>query len=168
MKTPRTLLWLTAVALLLSGILLMQVWRLREEVRQAPAQAKAPAADFELAVHMTRLQQHMEKLYWAIDAHNGPLARFYAHELEETAEAILAANVIDEGVDISGNLRLHLTPVLHSLADSLKSPHWQAMPATYLRVVQSCNNCHVASKHDFIRIQVPARPSWSNQDFRLP
>jgi hypothetical protein len=167
MKSSRLLWVATLFALLLAGGLLYEVMRLRnviDEHHKASLQV-APAADYELAVPMARMQYHMEKLYWATQARNAELARFYAHELDEVAEDIEAAGVVDEGVDISQNLRLHLHPALEALEADLNRTDWQAINATYVRVVNSCNNCHAASKHGFIRIQTPTRAAWSNQDF---
>jgi hypothetical protein len=157
----------SVATLLVSGLLLLQVVRLRREAQQAPAPAAA-TPDFELAVHMAHLQHYAEKLHWALVAENGPLADFYLHELEETAEAIALAKVTEDGVDITASLNTHLMPAIAGLEKVLKARQWPDATDGYRRLVQSCNNCHVASQHDFIRIQVPTRPTWSNQDFAKP
>lgn len=170
MKPPRLLMFASVATLLVSGLLLLQVARLRQEAQQVPPgpAAAQQAEAFELAVHMARLQHHAEKLHWALAAENGPLADFYLHELEETAEAIAHAKVTEDGVDITASLNTHLMPAIAGLEQYVNARQWPDATDGYRRLVQSCNNCHVASKHDFIRIQVPTRPTWSNQDFAKP
>lgn len=117
--------------------------------------------DVELSSLMLRQQIHMDKLYWAGKAKNWPLAAFYAHELHETLETITKAKIVDEGVNVSALANPMLAGALGGLASAVKNK--RGFVAAYEATVQACNGCHTATKHAYIRIQVPTRPIFTNQ-----
>ncbi|MGK0362209.1 MAG: hypothetical protein ACI9U2_004529 [Bradymonadia bacterium] len=119
------------------------------------------AGEVELSPLMLRLQIHMDKLYWAGKAQNWPLAAFYTHELNETLETITKAKIVDEGVNVSVLANPMLAGALGGLDSAVKAK--RGFVAKYEATVQACNGCHAATKHEFIRIQVPTRPIFSNQ-----
>ena len=125
-----------------------------------PAVADGPD-EVELAPLMLRLQIHMDKLYWAGKAQNWPLAAFYAHELNETLATITKAKIVDEGVNVSALANPMLAGALGGLEAATKDK--RGFAAKYEATVQACNGCHAATKHPFIRIQVPLRPMFTNQ-----
>lgn len=124
----------------------------------SPAVADGPV---ELSPLMLRMQIHMDKLYWAGEAKNWPLAAFYAHELNETLETITRAKIVDEGVNVSALAGPMLAGALGGLERAAKAK--TAFRPAYEATVQACNGCHAATKHPFIRIQVPKRPMFTNQ-----
>jgi hypothetical protein len=121
----------------------------------------SPAPAEELSVLMLRLQTHMDKIFWAGKAQNWPLAAFYAHELEETLEAITKAKIVDEGVNVSALANPMLGGALSGLEGAVKKK--SGFEAAYSTTVKACNGCHAATKHPFIRIKIPTRPIFDNQ-----
>jgi hypothetical protein len=117
--------------------------------------------DLELAVFMGRMQIFMNKLYFSGIANNAELIEFYLHEIEEAMEEVEHANIIDDGVDISANMKLFGVNQIENLENSLKSG--QDFKEAYGVLVTSCNNCHTASKHPFIIIKEPTNPVLDNQ-----
>ncbi|HRJ48179.1 MAG TPA: hypothetical protein PKY38_12520 [Opitutaceae bacterium] len=127
----------------------------------------AAAAEHEVGITMAWLQRWTDKLGRAADAGNWPLADFYLHEIDETAEDLIKAGVVDEGHDISALTRAMLLPVVESLESAVKARDAAVFDQRYTALIQTCNACHAATGHGQVQI---ARPSpainpW-NQDFR--
>lgn len=131
-----------------------------------PAVASEPG-ELEVAVLMLRLQTHADKLWWAGEAKNGPLAGFYLHELEEGAEELVEAHVKENGIDLSTMAGQLLVPKVEALEKAVEAGVWTRFEADYDALVTGCNSCHAASGHGFIRIQRPTVNRWSNQDFSV-
>ena len=116
----------------------------------------------ELAVYMGRLQLFSDKLYWAGKAKNEQLVDFYLHEMEEAMEEIHESNLIDEGVDISAMISSYGLAAIERMEDvELDSASFET---GYSQLIQNCNACHAASNYSFVRIIVPTRPAFTNQD----
>ncbi|WP_338791659.1 hypothetical protein [Bernardetia sp. MNP-M8] len=121
---------------------------------------------YELALAMARMQTYMQKLHFAGQNENWKLAQFYTHELEETMEDIIDHNVIDEGTEISGLVKTMAFPNIEKLEKNIESEDKTSFVEGYQLLLRSCNNCHVASKHEFIKIMTPKNEDFINQDFK--
>lgn len=133
---------------------------------QTPGPADAPH-DYPLGENMGYMQRYAEKLWYAGQAGNWDLARYYHDEMQETAEDIAGAQVEKEGVPISTTLNTLLPPMLKQLDAAIASHDAAAFDRSYRTVVATCNECHAAAKHPFIHIAVPSGTGaqW-NQDFQ--
>jgi len=120
---------------------------------------------YPLGEQMGYLQRYVEKLYFAGRAQNWPLADFYVHEVEETADDIAAAKVTSEGVEVSRLLAGMLPPVVQSAAQAVQAKDPALFQTRYAVLVNTCNACHQEARHGFIKITVPERPSVTNQSF---
>jgi hypothetical protein len=121
---------------------------------------------YDVAVAMGHLQRFAEKLHFAGAAGNWPLADFYLHEIEETVDAIAQANVMDEGVAVSSFMRSMFPPALGPMKEAVRARNAQQFAPAYENMLLSCNACHQATGHGFIKITVPRQPTYQNQDFR--
>jgi hypothetical protein len=120
--------------------------------------------DFELATAMGKLQYFSNKLYYSLQNDNKELVEFYTHELEETMEDIEDANVIDEGISISDNIKTYGLKGLSNFERFMEqSP--DKFEDHYSNLINACNACHMVSKHGFINITIPTSPAVSNQKF---
>ncbi len=119
----------------------------------------------ELAVLMGHNLRYVEKLYYAGQNANWPLADFYHHELEEIAEEIVDARIKEDGLDISDFTERMYVPALDKMKTALDSEDVELFGRSYASLVSTCNACHVATNHKFIRILEPEAPSTTNQDF---
>lgn len=126
---------------------------------------KGEAEEFEVAIHMSHMQRYADKLYFAGIAGNGPLVEFYLHEIEETAEGIANAKVVDEGVDVSNLITTILMPEIERFEKSMADSKGQSFKEDYAILVSTCNKCHTLAKHDYIQIKTPDQPTYRNQDF---
>ena len=131
----------------------------------APAEGAAPPVEEagELAYHMAYLQRYADKLHAAGAAANWELASFYLPEIEETAEAIVEEGHEEEGIALSPLVEAMLLPAVERVEANVGDP--SAFGAAYADLVASCNACHEASAHGFIRIITPERSAYPNQAF---
>lgn len=121
---------------------------------------------YELAVAMSRMQTYMQKLHFAGQHENWKLAQFYTHELEETMEDIIKHKVMDDGKDISDLVSKMAFPNIEKLEKTIKSEDKVSFVEGYQLLLRSCNNCHIASNHEFIKIMTPKNEEAINQDFK--
>jgi hypothetical protein len=126
-----------------------------------------PEARIELAQIMLRMQMHMDKLHFALQLKNEPLSAFYVHELGEALDEIVEANLKEDNVDLSPLVKTMVTPKLKTLSQNIATANYTLAGSTYLELMESCNSCHQATKHGFIRIIVPKRPALDNQDYGM-
>lgn len=158
----------TLVAVLLCAGLAanLLLWR-----RISALEFKPPAVpkSYPLGEMMGYLQRYTDKLWFAGSAGNWELARFYHDEIAETAEDIAAAHVVDEGIEVSGQLGQMLPPALGKLAQAITAKDSALLGVRYHELVETCNACHAATKHAFIQVAIPAGPPahW-NQRFAPP
>ncbi len=121
---------------------------------------------YELAIVMARMQTYMQKLHFAGQNENWKLAQFYIHELEETMEDIIDHKVTDDGKDISSLVKTMAFPNIEKLEKTIESQDKTSFVEGYQLLLRSCNNCHVTSNHEFIKITTPKNEEFINQDFR--
>lgn len=132
---------------------------------QTPGPSDAPH-DYPLGENMGYMQRYAEKLWYAGQADNWDLARYYHDEMQETAEDIAGAHVVKDGVQVSTTLNTMLPPVLQELDAAIAARDRAKFQKQYQTVIETCNACHAAAKHPFIHIAVPAgNGSQWNQDF---
>lgn len=149
------------LALLVAGLVL---WR---SLRPPPDPAPERTVDHEeeegsVAPYMADLQRYAEKLYHAGASENWELARFYSHELEETAEAIERGGFAEDGQPLAPLVERWLTPTVERVEEARERA---AFDAAYADLVAACNTCHAATEHAFVRITVPTANAFTNQEF---
>jgi hypothetical protein len=122
--------------------------------------------DYPLGENMGYMQRYAEKLWYAGQAGNWDLAKYYHDEMQETAEDIAGAHVVKDEVQVSTTLNTMLPPVLKQLDAAITAKDQSGFRKQYQTVIETCNACHVAAKHPFIHIVEPSGPgSHWNQDF---
>ena len=121
--------------------------------------------DIELGDVMTKLQRHINKLWFAGQEANWPLSAFYVHELEETFEELTDHEVIDEGVNITDLAKSMGLKPLKMVEDAVQQKDAEAFQLSYDNLISHCNSCHQSSNHPFVVIKTPAIPVFDNQDY---
>ncbi len=128
--------------------------------------AAAAPVDFPLGENMGYLQRYADKVWYAGQAGNWDLARYYHDELAETADGIMAANLTKDGIPISHDMTELLPPSLAGLNEAITKRDATLFRQRYDGMVEACNTCHTTAKHPFIHVTVPNNPpTWWNQDF---
>jgi hypothetical protein len=178
---------IAAVSLIVVVILLVRVFSLTSEIQAtnerndrtlaalqeslkylqaelAAAKELAPG----LGAHMTTIQLHAGKLWFAVKASNWELAAYELHELEETMEAVKKLNVEKNGVKISNVMDAVLQTQIAQLEKSIKQQNQAEFQKSYDETLSACNGCHTESGHKFIQIGRPTAPPVTNQKWEIP
>jgi hypothetical protein len=111
---------------------------------------------------MGSIQNHHNKLWFAGFNENWELAAFEIHELEELFEDI---KTLYPDRDETQTIPM-IEPGLVAVNNAIKKQNIEEFKQGYITLTNSCNTCHQANKHDFIKIIVPTSPSYSNQDYK--
>ncbi len=124
--------------------------------------------EVELAPFMGRMQVFSQKLGYSLQAQNAELAGFYLHELEETIEEIQELVPTHDGSPIGKMAEQMMVPVMEQLEKALKTKTttWQRRWPLYKDIIATCNDCHRATAHSYIRITPAQGHPPFNQDFR--
>jgi hypothetical protein len=73
-----------------------------------------------------------------------------------TSQYATQANVpVHEGQPIADSIKTFLAPAIPPLERSLAAGDWAAAARGYATLVESCNGCHVQTRHEFI-VVLPA------------
>lgn len=121
--------------------------------------------DINLVELMSFNQRFVDKLYFAGHNGNWALAGFYQHELEDIFEDIIAADLQEEGFNISNLSERMILPILDSLKTDIEREDREGFLRSYQTLVNNCNACHSATRHHYIEIIVPEESSVKNQKY---
>lgn len=124
--------------------------------------------EVELAVAMGQLQTYTHKYALAVEANNHELASFYLHEVEESVEGIAEDVPSYEGYDINQLIEQYLEPEIEPTEEALESKNWDEIRKQTIKLVDTCNACHEASDHGFVKITPGFDNNPFNQDFSVP
>lgn len=161
----RVLIGCCVALLLVNGWLIFDRVAAPAQAQQAPSETHAEEEP-ELAAYMTSMQQYSHKLMLSVQARNAPAAGFYLHELEELSETIETEVPTYEGYEIAALTSSMLMPQLEELDEALDRTNWSRVDAQIEAVTQSCNQCHEATDHGFIRIESENLTNPYNQSFQ--
>ena len=106
----------------------------------------------ELASLMGELQRQTHKAGLAIENQNEELSKFYLHEVREMMEVIQAKVPHHDGLEISNLIKTILEPSADQLAEAIEKRDWEASRTKFLNLTNSCNQCHIVTKHEYIKI----------------
>ena len=115
--------------------------------------------------HMRNFQYFSHKLGLAVQADNKQLADFYAHEVEETAEAVEEIEEFD-GYPVGALVKSILLPALEDFEQTLETGTTETRMAAYQELLDSCNKCHQSAGHPYIHIRFNDNNPY-NQSFEV-
>jgi hypothetical protein len=118
-----------------------------------------------LAIQMKYIQHWTHKLGLSVEAQNAELVEFYHHELEEGAEDLIATIEEYDGFPIAELTRTMLLPQILAFETAEESGDWQQIRQAYQAIIASCNSCHQATAHGYIKIVDGFGNNPFNQDF---
>ena len=168
------ILWVAGlVALMLGGGFNLVVGNLA--LSPASARANSPqylpappgpttVASPELATFMGHLQKMTHKLNLSLVAENPGLSAFYLHEVEEVLEQVLATFPTHDGFPVGDMVSDYTLASLDPLSAFITSGDWIGASRSYVRFVDSCNSCHEATGHGFIKVNASSANPF-NQNF---
>lgn len=115
-----------------------------------------------LGTLMKHVQTHHAKLWFAGSNENWALADFEIHELKERFEAIEkyhAGNDEIEPIDM-------IYPSLDSVSQAVDQKHQAKFENSFSVLNKTCNSCHDATDHGFVKVKTPEEPPFSNQQYQ--
>lgn len=118
-----------------------------------------------LIYHMSFISRYSKKLYFAGDAENWELADIYSHEIEEISEVIIDMNKEHDGINISELMETMLLPQIERIEEAIENEDRETFLERYNVLIQTCNQCHVATNYDAVVMTVPQTNPF-NQEFR--
>ena len=110
---------------------------------------------------MGGLQNHHNKLWFAGTNENWELADFALHELEEIVEDIKTIHADRKETQSI----FIIEPALEAMDEAVDNQNLSQFKEEYINLTNACNTCHKATGYEFISIQTPTLPSYTNQDF---
>ncbi|SRR6266498_118318 len=111
---------------------------------------------------MTGIQSHHAKLWFAGQNQNWPLADFEMHEIQENLEDIQKFWSDRTEAKAIGMVN----PAMDSVNKAIQQKDWQLFKSGFILLTNTCNNCHMATKHGFNVVTVPTSLPVVNQDFK--
>ncbi len=121
----------------------------------------------ELAVAMGQLQTYHHKFALAVEAKNYQLANFYLHEVEAAADGIKENIPSYEGYDIRKFMKIMFDSDVEPLETALANKNWDKVRQKTIDLTNSCNSCHNATAHGFVKITPGFDNNPFNQDFSV-
>jgi hypothetical protein len=100
------------------------------------------------------------------DAGNAELANFYMHESLEQMKKIQTEAPEYEGQPVALLMDRMGLPAYATMQEAVNAKDKQRMLAALDTVIQSCNACHAATLHPFIRISRGTEVNPYNQSFQ--
>ncbi len=125
-----------------------------EHAEEEHAEDEHGHEEAELARHMSNLQRWIHKTGLSVQARNQRLAEFYLHETEEAVETIQSEAPTYEGYEIKTLTEQMLVPALDSLDAAVDASDWPVADRRLQATARSCNQCHTATDHGFVKIRL--------------
>ncbi len=160
----------TALNLILCAFLIIQCTTEQPENNGSASQQelkKAKENTPELAVAMGQLQTYYHKFALAVEAKNYELANFYLHEVEAAAGGIKENIPSYEGYDIRKFMQIMFDSDVEPLETALANKNWDEVRQKTIDLTESCNSCHNATAHGFVKITPGFDNNPFNQDFSI-
>jgi mono/diheme cytochrome c family protein len=114
---------------------------------------------------MNGIQVHHAKLWWAGEAANWELAAFCLEELAEGIEDMERFRPYHDGMDLRKYSGAILAPAVDTVEAAISAQNRARFERAYGVLTQSCNSCHRATGHPYLKIRRPEQNSFLNQEF---
>ncbi|MDY6868919.1 MAG: hypothetical protein SVT56_13640 [Chloroflexota bacterium] len=137
----------------------------QEPEAQGPTRAQPEEEVPELAEYMTTMQYYTHKFALSVNAENQELAQFYFNEIRALSDQIKEDVPGYEGYEIARFMGIFLDPAIQPVADALQDDDWQETRNQVQQLVDSCNSCHSATSHGFVKVTPGYSKNPYNQDF---
>ena len=130
-------------------------------VAEEPDPARPTLADL-----MMLTQLRHDKLWYATRVENWQLAAYEFHQFETTIDRIVKLYPMVSSVAQANLIHEKTDPAMAQLRSAITDKNRSRFEAAYGQMTSACNECHMAAGVSFIRVQVPTRSPFSNQNFQ--
>ncbi len=110
---------------------------------------------------MSGIQRHHTKLWFGGINNNWKLASFEIHEINELLEDL------EEYQSSRKETRFlnMISPDIDSIKTAIESKNVNDFKQKYIRLTNMCNDCHIKTEYEFIKIAVPDKNPFSDQKY---
>ena len=108
------------------------------------------------------LMEH-NKLWFAAKARNWRLAEYQLGEIKEVMGDVQDLVPTFKNLPLADMLDAVITNDISALEKSIEAKDYKTFVSGYDKLTQACNACHQGTENEFIVIQRPARPAFTNQ-----
>jgi len=130
---------------------------------------KRLAHSFRMVDVMADYQRYADKIHFAGTAENWELAGWYLWKLRKASWVVADGSVTEyrsvKKYDIAALTQTMLWPVLNHLDSAVEAKDPAAFQKAYETLVNTCNACHHATQHGFVKIVEPDTPTHRNQQY---
>ena len=119
-----------------------------------------------LGEFMQAIQNHHAKLWLAAKARNWALAEYQLSEMKEVLDEVRELVPNYKNVPVGQMVDAIATGPIAEMEKAVEEKKFSKFAATYDKLTEACNSCHMAASRGFIKIRRPARSTFDNQDFR--
>lgn len=137
----------------------------QEPATQSPTRIQPEEEVPELAEYMATMQYYTHKFALAVGSENQELAQFYFNEIRALSDQIKQDVPGYEGYEIARFMGIFLDPAIQPVADALQENDWEETRSQVLQLVNSCNSCHNATAHGFVKVTPGFDKNPYNQNF---
>jgi len=110
---------------------------------------------------MSGIQNHHAKLWFAGINENWKLAEFEVHEIKE----ILGDVGIYQNDRGESKYLDMMNPSIEKISKTINSNNINNFKKDYIQLTKTCNDCHEKTKYEYIKIVVPQKNNFSNQEY---
>ena len=108
------------------------------------------------------LMEH-NKLWFAARARNWRLAEYQLGEIKEVMGDVQDLVPTFKNLPLADMLDAVITKEIAALEKSIEAKDYKSFVSGYDKLTQACNACHQGTENEFIVIQRPTRPAFTNQ-----
>jgi hypothetical protein len=108
------------------------------------------------------LMEH-NKLWFAAKARNWRLAEYQLGEIKEVMGDVQDLVPTFKNLPLADMLDAVITKEIAALEKSIEAKDYKTFVSGYDKLTQACNTCHQGTENEFIAIQRPTRPAFTNQ-----
>ena len=108
------------------------------------------------------LMEH-NKLWFAAKARNWRLAEYQLGEIKEVMGDVQDLVPTFKNLPLADMLDAVITKEIAALEKSIEAKDYKTFVSGYDKLTQACNACHHGTENEFIVIQRPIRPAFTNQ-----
>ena len=108
------------------------------------------------------LMEH-NKLWFAAKARNWRLAEYQLGEIKEVMGDVQDLVPTFKNLPLADMLDGVITKEIAALEKSIEAKDYKTFVSGYEKLTQACNACHQGTENEFIVIQRPTRPAFTNQ-----
>lgn len=108
------------------------------------------------------LMEH-NKLWFAAKARNWRLAEYQLGEIKEVMGDVQDLVPTFKNLPLADMLDAVITKEIAALEKSIEAKDYKTFVSGYDKLTQTCNACHQGTENEFIVVQRPTRPAFTNQ-----